>query len=312
MILCVTPNVALDRTLVVPGYNGGGVFRPQQVVAVAGGKGVNVARVIRLVGGAASCFGFIAGHTGSLVASAASTEGLNCHWTRLPGGETRICTILVDPALGQTSVINESGAPTTATDWEQLRHDLLAHVDSASAVCFCGSLPPGASLQVFATLLTDLQASGRSVWVDTSGAALQAAAQVKGIHIKVNDEEAAELLGSPISALSGAASAAHGLAERLGAAAVITLGKQGAVLSDGQSVWQAQPPDIEAKSGVGSGDSFLAGMLLGLEEGDSPAHSLRRGVAAGAANALSVGGGQFAFDDYQRILANTSVTAILL
>lgn len=307
MILCVTPNVALDRTLVVPGYGSGGVFRPQQVIAVAGGKGVNVARVIRLLGGASSCFGFIAGHTGSLVASVATAEGLACHWTRLASGETRVCTILVDPALEQTSVINEYGVATTGGDWAQLRHDLFAHLGSAAAVCFCGSLPPD-SLEAFTALLTDLQASGKPIWVDTSGAALRAAAQVQGIHIKVNDEEAGELLGFPVSQQADAVSAAYKLAGRLGASAVITLGKRGAVLSDGQSTWHAQPPNIEAKSGVGSGDSFLAGLLVSLESGSSPAQALRCAVAAGAANALSVGGGQFALEDYQRLFAGTTLT----
>ncbi len=310
MILCVTPNTALDRALVVPGYSAGGVFRPQQVVALAGGKGVNVARVIRLLGGQARALGFIAGHVGALAAAAASAEGLDCDWTALSSGETRICTILVDPALGQTSVVNEAGAETSADDWARLRDTLLASPPEASTVCFCGSLPPGASLAAFPALLEDLRAAGRDVWVDSSGAPLRAATEIAGVHIKINDEEAAALLNMPIHTLQDAAQAAQALAARLGASAVITLGARGALLSDGVTTFHAVPPSIEVKSAVGSGDSFFAALLLALEQGQTPAEALRSGVAAGAANALSVGGGQFALGDYERLFEGTRVAAI--
>jgi 1-phosphofructokinase family hexose kinase len=303
MILCVTPNVALDRTLVVPGYGAGGVFRPQQVIAAAGGKGVNVARVVNLFGGVSRCHGFIAGHTGALVASLAAGEGLDSRWTVLDSSETRTCTILVDPAREQTTVVNESGVETNAADWGRLRDDLIASADSAAAVCFCGSLPPGSPLDAFAALLAELVALGTSIWVDTSGPPLRVAAEVKGVHIKVNDDEAAALLNAPVKSLAEASVGAKALAKRTSASVVITMGAHGAVLSDGQTAWHALPPAIEAKSAVGSGDSFLAGLLVGLEAGEPPDQSLRRGVAAGAANALSIGGGQFKLEDYERILS---------
>lgn len=312
MILCVTPNTALDRTLVVPGYGAGGVFRPQQLIATVGGKGVNVARVVRLLGGDPLCLGFIAGHTGALVAAIAADEGLNCRWTVLESGETRTCTILVDPMLEQVTTINEHGVPTTASDWARLGDDLIAAAEDAATICFSGSLPPGSPLDVFAGLLADLVASGKSVWVDTSGAPLSAAAEVRGVHIKVNDEEASALLNTPISTPAEAAAGAAALAKRQSASAVITLGKHGAVMSDGDNAWHTLPPPIQAKSAVASGDSFLAGLLVGLESGDSPERALQRGAAAGAANALSIGGGQFTLDDFERILSKTAVTLLHL
>lgn len=307
MILCVTPNTALDRTLLVPGYAAGGVFRPQHAIAAAGGKGVNVARVVRLLGGNARCFGFIAGYTGALVAASAATEGLDCRWTVLPAGETRTCTILVDPSLEQTTVVNESGVKTTSADWMRLSDDLIASAGDAEIICFCGSLPPGSPLDAFAQLLTDLRAMGKAVWIDSSGGALRAAAEIPGIHVKINDDEAAVLLGTPIYDIPDTAAGAWSLAQRLSAIAVITLGKRGAVMSDGTAAWHALPPPLKAKSAVGSGDSFLAGLLVGLQLGEHVSLALGRGVAAGAANALTLGGGHFALDDYQRILANTAI-----
>lgn len=310
MILAITPNVALDRTLVVPGYSAGGVFRPQQVVAAAGGKGLNVARAVRNLGGAAMCGGFIAGHTGALVASLAAHEGLDARWTHLGAGETRTCTILVDPALEQTSVVNESGAQTTADDWARLQADILSAGRDADSVGFCGSLPPGSPLDAFAALLAAVRAMGKPVWVDTSGAALQTAAAVPGIRLKINDDEAATLLDSPITDAASAARAALTLSQRRDALMVITLGARGAVISDGVSVWHAQPPTIEAKSAVGSGDSFLAGLLVRLAQGASYPDALSWATAAGAANALSIGGAQFTTDDFERMRAGTAVARL--
>ncbi len=310
MILCVTPNIALDRTLVVPGYGVGGVFRPQQTVVTIGGKGINVARIIKLLGGHARCLGFIAGYTGALVSSFATHEGLDCIWTRLESGETRTCTILVDPSLERTTVVNEPGVMTTAVDWARLRDELIISAADATTICFCGSLPPGSSLDVFTGLLAELVAMGKSVWVDTSGSPLSAVMSVPGVHVKINDEEAAALLDISITTLEEAAAGAALLADRQSVAAVITMGKHGAALSNGKESWYAVPPPVKVISAVGSGDSFLAGLLVALESGETPDQALRRGTAAGAANAMSIGGGQFALDNFEVMLSSTLVAEL--
>lgn len=310
MILCVTPNTALDRTLVVPGYSEGGVFRPQQVIVAAGGKGVNVARAVKVLGGDAMCLGFIAGHTGALVASIASDEGLAARWTMLKTGETRTCTILVDPALEQTTVVNEFGVTTTSADWEQFRQDLITAAANARTICICGSLPLGTPVDAWMSLLVDLRAMGKTVWVDSSGVGLSAIKEVPGISLKINDDEASALLKQAITTPMEAAESTLVQAKQSAALMVITMGASGAVLSDGETVWHAMPPPIKAKSTVGSGDSFFAGLLVGLESGETPGEALRRGVAAGAANALSVGGGQFVLDDFVQILSSTVCTEL--
>lgn len=311
MIVTVTPNAALDRSLVVPGYAAGGVFRPQRTLAIAGGKGVNVARAARILGGQPRCHGFLAGHTGALVAELAATEGLDCRWTRLASGETRVCTAFIDPDTGMTTIVNESGVKTSNEDWDNLRNDIFQSVEQSkpSAICFCGSLPPGASTKIFRELLGALIDRNQSIWVDTSGAALKAAAYLRKVGLKINQDEAAELLNRPIGDISDAAPAARELAGYYGSA-VITLGERGALFSDGDSVWLAQPPPIHAQSAVGSGDSFLAGLLVALGAGQSQADALRSAVAAGTANALSVGAGQFTREDYEQAYAETNVTRV--
>src|SRR5512141_1963084 len=122
MILCITPNPAIDRTLLLPKLDLGKVHRAQEVIVVAGGKGLNVARAIQTLGGQPFCMGFAGGHVGRLLADLAQEEGLSASWT-WTNAETRTCTILVSGNRDAT-VINEPGQPISASDWQQLRQDV--------------------------------------------------------------------------------------------------------------------------------------------------------------------------------------------
>jgi 1-phosphofructokinase family hexose kinase len=313
MIVAVTPNAALDRTLVVPGYGRGGVFRPQEQITAAGGKGVNVARAAVILGSDAVCAGFVAGHSGRLLVDLLRAEGLPARWTALhpdDSRETRNCLILVDPDTGQVTVINEHGPTVTIADWERLIADIGALASSSGAVALCGSLPPGSPLDAFAALIGQTNASGTPVWVDTSGGALRAAL-IPGAHIKINHEEAAALLGVDVPQTPQAvADVAGGIQRVTGAPVVITRGADGALYFDGVTALLATPPRVKAASAVGSGDSFLAGLLVALQRGDAPADALRLAVGAGAANAMSVGGARFTQTDAQHLAAATRITAL--
>lgn len=322
MILCITPNAAVDRTLTVPGFSGGGVFRPVSAIAAAGGKGINVVRAVHNLGGVATCCGFIAGFSGQFIADQVQHDGYPARWTHLEAGESRTCIILVDPDKGMTSVINERGMEVSAADWSRLRDDVFAAADGGSAraiVSIAGSLPPGSSPDIFASLLRDLVAAGCEVWADTSGAALAAAVNVRGVHLKINHEEANELDSRAdvdadehftIRAPRDAAFVGAGMSAHTRGMVIITMGALGAVFVDENSAWHALPPTIKAKNAVGSGDSFLAGVLLARERDDSPPELLRDGAAAGAANALSGGGGCFDKPTFDDIRAQTVVERV--
>jgi 1-phosphofructokinase family hexose kinase len=291
MILCVTPNPAVDRTLVVPRIHVGEVMRAQESMIAAGGKGLNVARVARALGGEIICAGFLGGHSGRLVAELAEREGLGGAWTWI-AGETRTCVIVIEPGGHDATVFNETGPTTTPEDWRRLIAEVPQRAANSAAVCVSGSLPPGSGPRDYAGLLAALRPAERPVWVDTSGPALGAALEVPGVAIKVNGSEAAGLVGSPIERPDQAAAAARALAGRTGGPVVLTLGGAGAVLADAAGTWHAQPPALRIVSTVGSGDAFLAGLVLSLTRGAPLPEALRRAAAAGAANALLVGGGR--------------------
>lgn len=305
MILSISPNPALDRTLVLPSLEVGAVHRAQEKLVAAGGKGINVARAARLLGSSVLCAGPVGGRDGDLLAALVQAEGLAAQWTSIKE-ETRTCLILVSP-VGQATVINEQGPLLDAESWQRLHADVLSASQVAQYICFCGSLPPGVSHDQIRLLLLALRDTGKDFWVDSSGPALRAAAELGGIPLKINQHEAAALLDELSSAPEMLAQAIHATTA---APVILTLGARGVLHYAGAEMLVAEPPSIEVVSPVGSGDSALAGWLAALEQGQTTAEALRWAAASGTANALSIGGARFSREDFQSILASTRIRTL--
>lgn len=307
MILTLTPNPALDRIQTVPGFNRGLVCRATAVTLSAGGKGVNVARAVRGLAGKAICCGFLGGHTGRMFAGLLEQERIPARWTWIEG-ETRVSPVVVSPETGETTVINEAGPTVRIEDWERLSADVLAAASPSSLVCISGTLPLGIPHELMANLIRALP---RPVFLDSSGDTLRAAIGGRPAAIKINGAEAAALLGwsecqDPATAFRAAqAIRASGIGR-----VVLTLGKEGAILASDQGAWAATPPPLQVVCSIGSGDAFLAGLALSVTGNLPDAEALRRAVAAGSANALSVRGGSFSRADYERVLAGVTLRAI--
>lgn len=312
MILCITPNPAIDLTMNVTGFSVGAIHRVTHSFAVAGGKGINVARAIAIFAGDAPCAGFLAGNTGDYLEALARAEGMRGVWTRV-AGETRTCVIVADPGQGDATVINGLGPPVGESDWQRLGDDARALVSHATQICVSGSLPPAlpdgsAPTVPFVRLLRGWVAAGRSVWVDSSNAALRAALEVPGINIKVNASELNAAVGLSAQSPEEVLAAAQALRRERGLARIaVTLGAAGAVLASAAGGWRARPPQLKTVSSVGSGDVMLGrlthALTLGLGEGEA----LREAVAAASANALSAGGARFTLSEHAQVLEQTQL-----
>jgi 1-phosphofructokinase family hexose kinase len=276
-------------------------------MVAAGGKGLNVARTIRTLGSEPLCMGFIGGHSGRLLADLAQNEGLNSSWTWVDC-ETRTCTILISP-IGDATVVNEPGLPVSKSDWERLGEDILRCISSGQLVCVSGSLPPQSSAEDMRKLLRTLVEADRQVWVDTSGTALDAVIHYPGVCVKVNGNEVGAALGFEVKDLASAKRALAILGGRGIQACVITLGVAGALLATAEGRWHAQGPRVPVVSTVGSGDAFLGGFVRALDAGSDWYTALGDAVAAGTANALSAGGGQFTLQEFDRIREQVQIQA---
>ena len=307
-IVCVTPNAALDRTLLVPDFAIGHISRIPNAIAVPGGKGLNVLRAVRILGGEPLAMGLLGGYTGETVAAMVEADGYPAQWTFF-AGETRTCTIIA--AGGTSTVINESGRIAPA-DWKALADDifLIAARDDVYAVCLCGSLPDGAPPDAPADLVASVKSAGVQLWVDSSKTALRNAIAAKPYAIKVNRDEIAEALGVSLEARADLVARARSLIAEGIQIMVISLGAEGALLiADGLAA-QATPPAIRPVDPVASGDCLHAGLVTALAAGADLKEALRRGVAAGTVNTLYAGGAQFAYAHFLEILSETRVEII--
>lgn len=306
MLLCITPNPAIDRTVVVAHLQLDEVNRAVSVRVAAGGKGLNVARAARALGEPAVCTGFVGGRHGALFTALAVNEGLDAQWTAIEG-ETRSCLILLDSAQGDNTVINEQGPAVTREDWERLIAQSLELSAGATAICLCGSSPPGTPLPCYSELLALLRESGRPVWVDAAGEQLVLAKQAGGICLKVNRDEVSALAGRPILEVHELTQTAQKLVQQGAPLCIITLGGDGAIMATSSGCWHATTPPIQRVNAVGSGDSFLAGIATANGRGLPDTTALAWGVAAGAANAASAGGGRFTREMFDTLLNRVTV-----
>jgi 1-phosphofructokinase family hexose kinase len=310
VIVAITPNPAIDRTAAVAEIVLDTVLRPERLLVLPGGKGVNVARAAGGLGVAAATCGFAGGLAGRWLVEALERDGLRPHFVEI-AGETRTTYVTVEPG-GRSLLLYEEGAAITDHDVDALLRlldtELLPH---ARLAVLAGSMPPGAADDAPMRLVAACRAAGVLVLLDTSGAALPAALAAGPDIVKVNLEEAAELAGAePGVGLDGAADAARFLITAGAGMAVVTAGAAGAVAWDGTGGWSVTAPQVAAVSTVGSGDAFTAGLVAGLHEGHPLPDCLAQAAATGAANAAALGAGVFEPALQRQLLAGTQVRPV--
>ncbi len=310
MLLTVTPNPAIDRTIHVPQLTVGAVHRATKVIQGAGGKGLNVSRAARTLGYRVLTTGLLAGGTGQIVADLAQTEGLAADWYWLKAGETRVCSLLNEDS-GKDTVINEPGPTVSAEGWGSFAQHIRGLATQAGAVALTGSLPPGIAPEVMGALARSLVAPERAIYLDTSGPALaEALARPGGLCIKVNRAELAAGLNLAGQSPKQLIEAAQTLLANGAALVVVTLGPEGALAITPEGCWQATPCPVEVVSTVGSGDSLLAGLAVARLEGRPLEAALSLGVACGAANALTKLPGRFERKRAEELLKQIDVSRL--
>ncbi len=311
MILTVTPNAAVDTTYRVEGFCLDRVHRPTEWKTVAGGKGVNVARVYSRLGGEATATGLLAGHNGRLILESLASEQIPAEFT-WTAGESRICLAIVDPIACTQTEINEPGPPAAPDDVESLCDRVRSLLETGRfwALALCGSLPPGAPATLYRDLVELAGEQGVRAALDASGEPLREGVKAGPWLAKPNAREAGDLLGRTPAGDGEKLDAAWRLLEMGVSVAVVTDGPRPAVLVTGEEAWSARPPEVEFVSAVGSGDAFLAGLLLGMEQGRGMKDSLALATAAGAANAAVYGAGFVAAAEVHRLTEFVEVQSI--
>ncbi|MFG2005528.1 1-phosphofructokinase [Spirillospora sp. NPDC048911] len=278
MIVTLTLNPSLDRTVEVDALTRGAVIRTRSARLDPGGKGVNVSRALLANGVPSAAVLPVGGPDGDQLHRMLLAEGLTVHAVPV-AGRTRSNVTIAEPG-GVVTKLNEPGGPLAHAELDAVAEVVVTEAERASWVVACGSLPPGVPEGLYAELCKTFAPEGIRVAVDTSGPALMAAVGAGPDLIKPNREELAEAVGRPLDRLSDVVEAAAKL-RALGARAVlVSLGADGAVLVDDDGITCGTAPVAHPKGTVGAGDALLAGFLSAGARGP---RALAEGLAWGAA-----------------------------
>jgi 1-phosphofructokinase/tagatose 6-phosphate kinase len=295
MIVTVTLNAAVDRTLLVPNFQVGQRHRASVGFLSAGGKGINVGRALKRLGVPVVCTGLAGGRTGTLLVEELTQEGILNDFVRIRG-ESRTSTAVLDPTSNVYTEINEWGPEIAEDELDTLREKLAYLTQGAEFVVFAGSLPRGVEADFFAEVVRDAGRRHQLAVVDTDGEPLRVGTAAEPYLVAPNVREAEELVGHEFVDEEDLAGALDEIAE-LGARNVLITRETGcyALLREDRNEvrLRAQVPELEPVSRIGAGDTLLAGFLAARAAGRSFEDAVRSAVATGAASVLEPGPGRF-------------------
>lgn len=288
MILTVTLNPSVDRLIYVRRLIPHDTNRILHIEEDAGGKGVNVARVLHRLQVPVVATGLLGGRAGHYVQHELHLEGVPNDFVWIKG-DTRTNFAIQEEDGSPPTALNEGGPQISAEELSAL----LGKVEQISAqarfVTVGGSLPPGVPADIYATLIALAKQQGAKVVLDADGEPLVQGLKARPMLIKPNENETERLLGRAIDTLEDAAKAAQELHSGGIPVAIVSIGDKGAAVACEQGCWVAIPPRVKAVSTIGSGDSMIAGFLSVMDRGGSVEDAIRWGTAAGAATAMTDG-----------------------
>ena len=288
MIVSLTLNPAVDKTVFVDGLTSTDVNRVSRSLLDPGGKGINVSRVVHRLGEPTIAFGFLAGNLGAIVSRALDDEGVVHRFAWVPG-ETRLDVVVVDERAGKTLKLWDRGPHVAGAALDGLLADVRRWLRAGSVLVVAGSAPPGVPADVYASLVAEGRRLGVKTILDADGATLRSALAARPSVIKPNVAEAEALLERRLPDVPSVVAAARELRTRGPDAVVVSMGSRGSVCATADGALLAVPPPVQRRSTVGSGDSLVAGLAIGLANGWPIADGLRLGTAAGAATAITEG-----------------------
>jgi 1-phosphofructokinase family hexose kinase len=312
MIITVTLNAAIDKSLSVPNFRLGRRHRTVEQRTMAGGKGVNIARTLKTLGQPVIATGFAGGATGTHLVEQLTEESILNDFVRIRE-ESRTNTSVLDPTTGAHTEVNERGPSVSEQEVELFRDKLLYLARGAAIVVFAGSLPRGIEPDIYAVLIRELERTGVTTVIDTDGEPLRQAVRAEPDVVSPNVIEAEELVGHEFAGEEERSLAVREIAALGPHEAIMTLpdGCFAQVLVDGQPCMRrvsVEPRESIAKRG--SGDAFLAGYIAARYEGRAPDQCLRFGVACGAESTARLGAGLIDPREARRLMGEVELSEI--
>lgn len=293
MIITVTLNAAIDKTLEVPSFTPGRRHRTVDHSTGPGGKGINIARALKRLSQPVIATGLAGGPTGARIIQALDDDSILNDFVRI-ADESRTNTAVFDPTTGVQTEINERGPAVSAKEMELFREKLLYLAQGASICVFAGSLPRGVEPDIYFSLIRDVRRLGVTTIIDSDGEPLRLSMRAEPDLVSPNELEAEELVGHEFNDADDRAQAVVEMTRQGAREAIMTVsdGCYARIIESGvPALYRVRIAEQEARSTIGSGDAFLAGYVAARYSDREPAECLRYGVACGAESTMYVGAG---------------------
>ena len=288
MIITVTLNPALDKTVEIPDFSLDAVNRITAMRTDPGGKGLNVSKVIAKLGGTSTVVGVLGGTTGRRIADAMDALGIACQFTFVEG-ETRTNLKVIDPARHTNTDLNEPGLTVDQETLDHMRDALVAAIRPGDIVVLSGSLPKGAPADTYGSWTAACRTAGARVFLDADGEPLAHGLAAKPYLAKPNNHELSRLTGRALETADDLLAAARTLIADGVERVVVSMGGDGALFVSANRAYRAEGLRVPVGSTVGAGDSMVAALAYAAEQGMADADTVRLAVATSTANVMCSG-----------------------
>lgn len=288
MIITVTLNPAIDQTLVVPKFLAGDTIRVKSSRFDPGGKGINVSRVINELGGESIAMGFAPGGLGRYLEQTLEAQGVDTDFVHTRG-ETRTNITILDESRHVHTILSDPGPTIDRDSIQSLRRRIKRRLQPGDWLVLAGSIPPPLTGEIYAELIHEAADIGARAVLDADNLAMKTGALAHPEMVKGNRRELERLVGRHLDDEPSTLAAADEIQKTGVRHVVVTRGREGAVAMSDARILRGVAPRVRAVSGVGSGDSFLAGVVLTLSRGGTMDEAMRLGIASGTASVLTQG-----------------------
>lgn len=284
MITSITLNAAIDQIYRLDCLAVGGVNRISDMHQDAGGKGLNVAKVLTSLGAGVDAGGFLGGSNGEKIRRLVKEKGIPEQFIQI-AGESRVCLTVMETSTGKGTELLEGGPVISEEEWKSMLDWLRVKSNQTKWFALSGSLPNGLPDDAYAQMIDIINANGAKVVLDTSGIALRYGIEAKPFAIKPNEQEFAGMVGEESLSMERMRKEGCRLVEQGIGHVCLTLGEKGALFCNRSGSFQAEAPRIDLKNPVGSGDAFIGGLLYGFSSFEEDVKTYKRAIACGSVNA---------------------------
>ncbi len=305
MITVVTFNPSIDRLYKVENFEIGSVQRAHFVNPTAGGKGINVAKVLKKLGQDINCVGFLGGFNGDYIKSKIESLGIKDNFTKIEE-ETRLCINIIDRNNVSTEVL-ENGPYINQNEIMEFENNLFNILENTKVLVASGSLAKGIPKDYYYKLGNLCNEKNIKFILDSSGESLKFGLKAKPYLIKPNVEELENLSGKKIRNIDDVIDIAKDILNTGVKNVCVSLGKDGMILINSNIIYKVEIPIIEVVNTVGSGDSSIAGFSLGILNEYNLIDTLKLANACGMSNAMSISTGDINLDDVNKFIDNIEV-----